>query len=564
MNASLSLCGSEERSNNGDKISVSDEPLKASQAEPPEKRTADAVLKTAMNSPNSEDRLKGTVQTEDHHESFNSLLAIQPPGSHTTSSAHLRNSETKSFVSEASLKDWRFTFEPVLREFSSFMPSFDRLRHSQGATDDKVPSPTKELKLLDGPCEQHENKTTELSTSHSSVNVANSASRRLSQKHHQRQPTVLRISTDSVMADRDGLENKHPPSNAKIVAPAPVSPVRLLKVKNSIPQLMKALPPLPAEAAQHSSESSTSTQLPILQLSKPINLDSGGEQKNVKPLERLSDGGASIPPKFRLRIAHSSTCSLDQVDEQTPLRPTESQPDLASPSKPKLKVRVSRSPGKQWQPNPESTILRSPALKQCNSLADLEHCSRLDLFTNQCRLGERFMPTGVSDDCEIDHQYSAANGPRESDTSPPLSDQFDLEYNALVKAEANSPQCQQGRQSEAMSAPGTRSDSCSLRPRVLVGNPRGLRQKLSMLRLKLGAHRGARVNRPAALPVDFEALIESTNQPEADHEPRPSDCVVSARSEKKSGRVKRWATGAKRAVRSYVKRSWDRSSRSSA
>ncbi|KAI1345007.1 hypothetical protein F5Y15DRAFT_422104 [Xylariaceae sp. FL0016] len=74
---------------------------------------------------------------------------------------------------------------------------------------------------------------------------------------HRRNQAVMRISTmrmprsdNESFNDHNGGVPRIAPScsNAPILSPKPISPARQLKVKNSIPQLMKALPPLPGNA----------------------------------------------------------------------------------------------------------------------------------------------------------------------------------------------------------------------------------------------------------------------------------------------------------------------------
>ncbi|KAI0512547.1 hypothetical protein F5B22DRAFT_648651 [Xylaria bambusicola] len=66
-------------------------------------------------------------------------------------------------------------------------------------------------------------------------------------RRHRRNHAALRISTTGIpRKDNEGHPHITPTcSMVPLVSPKPISPARQLKVKNSIPQLMKALPPLP-------------------------------------------------------------------------------------------------------------------------------------------------------------------------------------------------------------------------------------------------------------------------------------------------------------------------------
>ncbi|KAI0136081.1 hypothetical protein F4776DRAFT_120981 [Hypoxylon sp. NC0597] len=68
-------------------------------------------------------------------------------------------------------------------------------------------------------------------------------------QRHKRNPAIPRISTSSLpREDNEGFPYISPScSTTPIVSPKPISPARQLKLKNSIPQLMKALPPVPGD-----------------------------------------------------------------------------------------------------------------------------------------------------------------------------------------------------------------------------------------------------------------------------------------------------------------------------
>ncbi|KAF2963791.1 hypothetical protein GQX73_g9783 [Xylaria multiplex] len=67
-------------------------------------------------------------------------------------------------------------------------------------------------------------------------------------RRHRRNHAVLRISTTNLpREDNEGHPHITPTcSTVPLVSPKPISPARQLKVKNSIPRLMKTLPPLPS------------------------------------------------------------------------------------------------------------------------------------------------------------------------------------------------------------------------------------------------------------------------------------------------------------------------------
>lgn len=71
-------------------------------------------------------------------------------------------------------------------------------------------------------------------------------------RRHRRNQATLNIITKNLPRDDDEVD--HPEvspscSTVPLISPKPISPARELKVRNSIPQLMKALPPTPGDAA---------------------------------------------------------------------------------------------------------------------------------------------------------------------------------------------------------------------------------------------------------------------------------------------------------------------------
>lgn len=489
------------------------------------------------------------IRSPSCHEFTGSSAGNQLPKSNTIGPVQFSDSHTRSRISQTSLKNWQFTFGPIVRDFSSLIPSFENIKRSPNSKTGDTHVPIEELKLLDGASEQDRSKAVESPGSECLATRIDKAREGSFQKHHRRTPATSAISVENIKTDNPSPESEASHTGTEIVSPEPVSPIRMLRVKNSIPQFMKALPHLPVETTKRSPESFTSGE------------DKAGGQ--FESNEMKSNNARVQPPKFRLRTTRSSTCSLDHVGEREPLGSTMSQLDLTVTTKPKLKVRVPRSPTKQWQSGAENTMLRSSAITQCNSLVDLEHCSRLDMFTNPCRLEEKFMPTRVPNYTDHGRESPVIDNPRISGSSTPSSDQFDLECNLPRRSEAPDHQRQQECQSEGMTLPMEEYNTLSVVSEAMANNHHGLRQKLSMFRLKIVGGRGPRVDRLTSPPTDFQTLIKSGRQVATDYESISVNQAISARSEKKSGRVKRWANGAKKVVRSYVRRAWDRSSHAS-
>ncbi|KAI0843122.1 hypothetical protein F5Y06DRAFT_292109 [Hypoxylon sp. FL0890] len=99
--------------------------------------------------------------------------------------------------------------------------------------------------------ETSNNKRSGVEESHAApaANQAPVIAQRQKFQRHKRNQAIPRISTSSLSReDNEGFPYISPScSTTPIVSPKPISPARQLKLKNSIPQLMKALPPVPGD-----------------------------------------------------------------------------------------------------------------------------------------------------------------------------------------------------------------------------------------------------------------------------------------------------------------------------
>ncbi|CAH0049812.1 unnamed protein product, partial [Clonostachys solani] len=191
------------------------------------------------------------------------------------------------------------------------------------------------------------------------------------QKRHRRNLAALRISTTGLGGTHSKLQSVPRTSEEiPILSPEPISPARELRVKNSIPQLMKALPPLPGSTGLNLAENQEHM------VGAPPN-DSFVES-NISPARHAS------PQKFKLKIRKSLTQDADCQGQTTTPNSTDAMspaPASASPGRKRLKIKISRTQLGKGLAGCQGTVIRSPALKQCNSLADLEYSSRRDMFT---------------------------------------------------------------------------------------------------------------------------------------------------------------------------------------
>ncbi|KAI8965818.1 hypothetical protein F5Y11DRAFT_367256 [Daldinia sp. FL1419] len=138
-------------------------------------------------------------------------------------------------------------------------------------------------------------------------------------QRHKRNQAIPRISTSSLpREDNEGFPYISPScSTTPIVSPKPISPARQLKLKNSIPQLMKALPPLPGDPdyippPTPSIQSTSSTDTDVVEVLAPFNFSKPSIPHQPK------DAAVGIPEcdlrdnrlRLRVKASHSSETTI--------------------------------------------------------------------------------------------------------------------------------------------------------------------------------------------------------------------------------------------------------------
>ncbi|KAI1408844.1 hypothetical protein F5Y13DRAFT_204011 [Hypoxylon sp. FL1857] len=231
-------------------------------------------------------------------------------------------------------------------------------------------------------------------------------------QHHKRNPAVPRISTSSLpREDNEGFPYISPScSTTPIVSPKPISPARQLKLKNSIPQLMKALPPVPGDPdyvppptpslRSTSSEGDFSEVLApfrfpnssslqpfkeicVIKLGSTTNDDREHSAQRYAPRLRLktkisNDSGATISSDTRLcntDIDHPwSARSLNPIHQSKGC-----DTNIQERPRNRLKLRSSRSTTASTPP--PGTVRRNAAAEASNLIVDIAQQKPQDLFT---------------------------------------------------------------------------------------------------------------------------------------------------------------------------------------
>ncbi|KAI1310344.1 hypothetical protein F5Y03DRAFT_403375 [Xylaria venustula] len=390
-------------------------------------------------------------------------------------------------------------------------------------------------------------------------------------RRHRRNHAALRISTTNLpREDNEGYPHITPTcSTAPIISPKPISPARHLKVKNSIPKLMKALPPLPGALGYNLPSTTTDLveeddfaeilipfsfhrsnecfQLDQSQPADPVSI----RNKGVIPVQQ-KDG-----PKFKLRIkTASSSETLEPSSRLPPTRKKASRSDrlsdpetsdelgdhhMRNPNRNKMKV---RSPQRSRLSSSHcSTVRRNPCIDTSRIITEIIRQKPQDLFAGSFKsdavllrkrrkpLSHLIYPQGaitcnVSDSTSSDQRVGSASCRMPSTASVYTSEMPAMDREVLVS-----------------SIP-----------------PRGLLKRLSNLRTLLSASTASesRVKSPGSLRIRKVAVNPFSK---ADSDIKSAKTPESPATESSQRKVKqrirtrlsRWVRGARTAMRRCAK-----------
>lgn len=383
---------------------------------------------------------------------------------------------------------------------------------------------------------------------------------------HRRRMAATRINTgdiEPISVKHDSgciVEHSASADELAILSPEPISPARGLKVKDSIPQLIKALPPLPSDFR----ECQETPDRPVVGPHLVEKIGQGevmsAERQPVLDgqwIQSSKDGQLKdqrSPTKFKIRVkppASPSHCpGAANAGEDQP--PKASSPEAVLQTRPKLKLKLSRSQLSRGGSSSGDAFEHITRLKQCNSLADLAMCSNatravLDDNSTAPRCPQNHVQTtGIFQD-----QHGMADLSAEAPESTPASPDDDGRNEHSVRPSNTINLVQVGRQS---------SEAASYE------DERGLRKKFSMLRLRIAESLTMNQAKKRGKLELQSGDGHSTNLPLKDCSAK-AQCgdntagkhVRNSRSEWMVDRMRQWATEAKKAVHSYVRRTLDRS-----
>ncbi|KAK2612452.1 hypothetical protein QQS21_001556 [Conoideocrella luteorostrata] len=456
----------------------------------------------------------------------------------------------------------RCTFGQTIPDFASIFSSFDLLAKS--------------------PCFKATENITKQPDDTNDANSIHSV-HHLGHLRHRRNMAAMRIST-SDLSDESGfiVDCSSQGQQLNILSPEPISPARGLKVKNSIPQLMKALPPLPSDQLQgqrldedvvreRAKQSAIRRCHDLSQLrdtiqeeKHPLTETKPQLSKQEHHLERQTSVS-----KFKVRVKRSSSPMFTDHGASHPddhTYPKGLQQTPVMPMKPKLKLKLSRSQLGQGRCAKGEAFMKVNRLKQCNSLADLALCSSQQAAkANNGTTDGHGAKAGSQPDKEC---LQSLDGPHdrlysEVRASPQPSDQFNIPYPSSQDVDAGNKRSISSSNKDTL----VQRQSCS--SDTIPHQENGIRRKMSMFRLRIveslapnPAKKGGKVQElqhsDSHLSINVTLKDSDTN---IDSMASNMDKSHKIKSDWMASRVKRWATDARKAVRSYVRRTLDRSPR---
>ncbi|KAI0894932.1 hypothetical protein F4806DRAFT_503337 [Annulohypoxylon nitens] len=324
------------------------------------------------------------------------------------------------------------------------------------------------------------------------VSALNQSQRQRFQRHKRNQ-AVPRISTSSLpREDNEGFPYITPScSTTPIVSPKPISPARQLKLKNSIPQLMKALPPLPGDPdyippstpsilSTSSNEEDFSEVLSPFMFSgsSPRLLDRGIRKQEAACNRDRFPGPQKPVPRLKLKAKTSDDSAAITTSDAGLFEPDNNQQipegtkgDQVTQvrTRNRLKLRSSRSSNSSTPPS--ATVRRNAAAETSNIVLDITRQKPRDLFT----LSPDLNPTPhMSSGTPLEPAWinQASSGASFGETAPEGAESQFTKRTASMRLNRPRRPSYDSRSMEARANSGGR-------------HPRGLKRRFSNLRFLL-------------------------------------------------------------------------------
>lgn len=254
-------------------------------------------------------------------------------------------------------------------------------------------------------------------------NVVSHPPRVSSLRENRRKATVMRINTAvdepheyQVVSTRDG----------PTLTPQPISPAKLLRVKNSIPQLMKALPPLPGYAPAPESPFGPAVvpmefepfEISQLTDARSTLVDAFQADEAPKGYDAFIFDRNAHKPRLKLRHAASFAADHERNFRRDCITPkSASRPDTSAkrpttstrtstaaaateysiaPVKRRLPIKITRPTLTSLLPDDMGTVKRRPGIQKSNTVSELASREPIDLFSSAIALRAAVADSDVS------------------------------------------------------------------------------------------------------------------------------------------------------------------------
>ncbi|KUI54017.1 hypothetical protein VP1G_01511 [Cytospora mali] len=227
-------------------------------------------------------------------------------------------------------------------------------------------------------------------------------------RQHRRHHAELKLNTG--IGDAQQCQVVSTRSGPTLV-PQPISPAKILRVKNSIPQLMKALPPLPGYSP--APESPFGPAVVAMEF-EPFELSRLTDARSTLSDENTSKHRGEEAPKGydpfvfdrkarkpRLKLRHAASFAHDKshdlrrgymhhdhdfLRDSCEKRPTTAVEYSTSPVKRRLPIKISRTPLTSLTSEDTGTVKRRPGFQKSSTVSELSSSQPIDLFSSSNRL----------------------------------------------------------------------------------------------------------------------------------------------------------------------------------
>ncbi|QPC73855.1 hypothetical protein HYE68_004607 [Fusarium pseudograminearum] len=375
-----------------------------------------------------------------------------------------------------------------------------------------------------------------------------------------------------VTTEQDVQESK---IHAKILSPSPISPAHQLRLSNSIPQLMKALPPLPHEtqsniqnscaASSEDTRAHTNIDGSLVDTSVVVRSGNGTDEPSLESVfssndlrtpshQRIQSQPHTSQSRFKVRVKSSQSSGLH--GKWIADSPKVTGRSSSSPVKPRLRLKVSRNRVSSKLMDLDDIHVRNEGIRQCKSLLELGDAPQGEASSDRSSFEEPLEEQLAQ--LNSDKRLSNIDEGTARVYSPQISDQFDISYpsptKGIVMAELvprsnleGSPDSFDRQQQDFVS----RSTPRPLGYKTSGPQPNGM---MGIKGRELMATSNIHEIDPATLGCD----IISDSSDESTLAPSQITVLLAQRLKNKTLRVKRWVLELKRTVQKLVRRTSNR------